>query len=482
MDYEVLIVGGGIAGAYTALCLNEDIKVLLITKDNLKNCNTDLAQGGISCVMDKDDSFELHIEDTLKAGRRTNNLDMLKIMVEEGPKNLENLIKWGVPFDRTSVGELDLTLEGGHSKRRIAHVKDKTGEAVLDKLIEKLRQKGNIDILENTLFTGGNKESDGFVANLIREDKKASIRVKNIVLATGGIGRIYKNTTNSSIATGEAMIFAKEFGVGLKKLSSIQFHPTAFYEMGDSRFLISESLRGEGAILKNSYEESFMESYDDRGSLAPRDVVSSSMVMEMKKYKEEHLYLDIRGQCEEFLSKRFPKIYTECLKRGINISKDLIPVSPCQHYFMGGIEVDENSKTKVDGIYGVGECSHTGVHGENRLASNSLLEGLVFGNRAAKHINKNNRVFSRREIVWEDKSHKGQKSIGQDYKNAIRKIMDESYLVVFDRSRAKDGIKSLECLNMKLEASNFELDRDYYETRGMISLGLNILKEKMDYV
>lgn len=388
-NYDIIIAGTGVGGLYTALCLPESLRVLVISKRELELCNSALAQGGVAAVYKPvdDDNITLHTNDTLIAGGFKNNPDSVKVLVTEAAQEIQHILDIGVDFDRDADGELNRTLEGGHSRRRIFHHKDSTGAEVTAKIRAAVLKRSNVTVLDNALLCRAKKVNGGFAVDILKDGVHTEYTCQFAVFATGGIGRVYDYTTNSAIATGDGIAIAYEMGAEIKNLSLIQFHPTA-YNNKESRecFLISESVRGEGAYLLNCNKERFMHNYDERLELAPRDVVSRSIILESRKTNSDEFYLDIRYKGKEYLSNRFPMIYDFLMTQGIDMSKDLIPIFPCQHYLMGGINVNINAETSVNGLYAVGECSHTGVHGNNRLASNSLLEALVFGHRAAEDI------------------------------------------------------------------------------------------------
>lgn len=381
--FDVLIVGSGVSGLYCALNLREDLKVLLISKSKLKNTNTYLAQGGISVARDNAD-IELFVQDTLKAGKYKNNETAVRVMARESRNDINSLIELGVNFDQDEQG-INYTREGAHRVNRIVHVKDSTGASVAEALIQRVKERKNIEILEHTVLVDiieADKICVGAVVG--KANKKINIHSKVVVLATGGIGGLFKNSTNERTLTGDGIAVAINHGVKVQDLNYLQIHPTAFYDNNiyERRLLISESLRGEGAILTNSSGEKFVD------PLLPRDVVTKAINKEISKSGIPYVNLDISFLDSDYLKNRFSFIYEECLKRGTDITKDTIKVSPAHHYFMGGIKVDLDSKTSMYNLYAVGETSCTGVHGANRLASNSLLEGLVFSRRAAKSINK----------------------------------------------------------------------------------------------
>ncbi|WP_365844165.1 L-aspartate oxidase [Clostridium sp.] len=383
MIYDVLIVGTGVAGLYTALNIRDDLSVLVITKGKRTDCNSYLAQGGISTALNTED-ISIFINDTLKAGNYKNNIDSVKEIAEKSMDITLDLINLGVPFDK-NYNTLNYTREGGHSVNRILHVKDQTGKAIVDSLLDKVSLKKNIKILENTtlenLIIFNNVCIGGLVSN---EENEYKIFSKITVLATGGIGGIFNSTTNVESLTGDGIKVALHNKINVVDMEYQQLHPTVLYkkETNSRRLLLTESLRGEGAIIINQKGDKFID------PLLPRDIVSASILNEISKnYVTPYVYLDVRSLGKEYLKKRFPYIYNECLKIGLEIHKDLIPISPAHHFSMGGIKVNLNGQTSLNNLYAVGEVSCTGVHGSNRLASNSLLEAIVFAKNAAEDIN-----------------------------------------------------------------------------------------------
>lgn len=382
--FDVLVVGSGIAGVYTALNLNSNLNILLICKEGLKDCNSYLAQGGISSALNSDD-FPAYIEDTLKAGNYKNDLDAVQTLVSESKKNIQRLIDYGVPFDRKKDGSLLYTREGGHSTFRIAHVKDETGKYIMETLYARLKERNNIKIIEHCklvdIITKDNKCLGGIC---IHNGQEIQIHAKCTILATGGLGGLFKSTTNFPFLTGDGIAIALKHNVAIKDINYLQLHPTVLYEPDciGKRLLLSESLRGEGGKLKNLDNEEFVD------SLKPRDVVSKAILEEIKKHPNKpYVYLDLTHLDKNFLMNRFPFLYNACAERGYYMEKDLLPVAPAHHYAMGGIKINLYGETSLNSLYALGEAACTGVHGNNRLASNSLLEGIVFGYRCAKKIN-----------------------------------------------------------------------------------------------
>ncbi len=483
-EYDVLIVGSGAAGLYAALNFPENVRVLIISKRELTLSNSSLAQGGVAAVLDKDnDDFKLHIEDTLIAGKYKNNLESVKILVEEGPTDVLNLKKMGVDFDIDENGHLQKTLEAGHSRHRIVHHKDSTGQAIVDTLLERVKTHKNVQIYDHTLLYKLEDNGRGFNAGIILKDGSSkTVSVHYCILASGGIGRVYQYTTNSAIATGDGIAFAYMLGARIKHLSWIQFHPTAFAAENDrERFLISEAVRGEGAVLLNCDGERFAFNYDERGELAPRDVVSNAIMLESRAKGNEKFYLDITHKDPEFVKNRFPMIYQKCLEENIDITKQWIPVFPCQHYLMGGIDVDIYARTSIDRLYAAGECSHTGVHGANRLASNSLLEALVFSRRAAADITQ--RLGAENNAPFEsvsDKTDLSGNKMPHGFRTEIRKIMQDCHFVIPKPEAVEGGLKRINEILENILEGGFEINRDFVEARSLAIIASNVLREVSD--
>ena len=379
---DVLIVGSGVAGLYASLNLREDLEIIMVSKKSVNLCNSSLAQGGIAVARGKED-FQSFIEDTLKAGKYENNIDSVRVLVEESMDNINKLMDLGANFEKDENGVL-FTKEGAHEINRIVYHKDITGKHVEDILLENVKRRKNIKIIEECEMVDIYHRDNRCIGALFnKEGENLSIYAKVVILATGGIGGLFKKSTNERIITGDSIGVAIRNNIEIKDLSYIQIHPTAFFskKSEEKRFLISESVRGEGGKLINCNGERFVD------ELLPRDIVSKKIYEEMKKTNSNNVFLDVSFMEKSFLQKRFPNIYNKCLEEGIDISKEPIPVAPAQHYFMGGIKVDLNGKTSMENLYAFGETSCTGVHGANRLASNSLLEALVFSRRGALEIN-----------------------------------------------------------------------------------------------
>src|SRR2546421_12532171 len=395
-QYDFVVIGSGIAGLTFALKAANHGSVAVITKRKGGDSNTAWAQGGIACVTSDEDSFELHVADTLEAGAGLCDEAAVRTIVMEGPTRVRELIELGLHFDDREIGghrEPDLGREGGHSKRRVLHVQDVTGLEVEKTLLRELARAPQVELLENhmavDLITSGKlgfATEDRCVGVYVLDERTVeveTIRTDRLVLATGGCGKVYLYTTNPDIATGDGVAMAWRAGVEIANMEFIQFHPTCLFHAEAKSFLISEAVRGEGGVLRNNRGEDFMKRYDPRGSLAPRDIVARAIDAEIKRSGAQYVFLDITEKSPEFLQGRFPHIYATCLRFGIDMSKQPIPVVPAAHYQCGGIKTDVNGATTLPGLYAVGEVGCTGMHGANRLASNSLLEGLVVAHRAA---------------------------------------------------------------------------------------------------
>lgn len=393
---DFLVIGSGIAGLSLALRLAERGRVNLITKRDPSDSNTNKAQGGIAAVVDPEDSFDLHIDDTIRAGAGLCREAVVEFVVREGPDRIRDLIAMGVPFSRES-GQLDLGLEGGHSRNRIVHCADLTGRAVEKTLLDAVACHPNIEVYRRhmavNLLRGHHLERDPtpgkpavYGAYTLEEQSGRVIpfAAQRTILSTGGAGKVYLYTSNPDIATGDGLAMAYRAGARIANLEFVQFHPTCLYHPDLTSFLLSEALRGEGGRLIRSDGQTFMERYDERRELAPRDIVARAIDSELKSSGDDCVFLDLTRLDSAFIERRFPHIFKTCFDLGIDIRTEPIPVVPATHYFCGGVDVDEHGRTSVDNLYAIGEVSHTGVHGANRLASNSLLEALVYSDRAAR--------------------------------------------------------------------------------------------------
>lgn len=379
---DVVIVGSGVAGLFAALCLPSDKDILLITKEKLKECDSYLAQGGV-CVLKDINDFNCYYEDTMKAGHYENNPESVKVMIESSTDVIGTLVKLGVNFDTDKEGDFDYTREGAHRRNRILHHKDETGKEITATLLSIAKKRSNITLVTQTTMIDFIEE-DNICQGIVCEDEfgeMGAILARDIILATGGIGGLFLNSTNFPHITGDSFALALKHGVELQDMNYIQIHPTTLYSKKKGRrFLISESVRGEGAVLLNENGERFTD------ELQPRDIVTNAIVDEMAKFDTDHVYITLPNMSSEEAKERFPNIFDACMDEGYDITKDKVPVTPAQHYMMGGVKADINGKTTMEHLYAVGETACNGVHGKNRLASNSLLESLVFAKRAAELI------------------------------------------------------------------------------------------------
>ncbi|MBI5816175.1 MAG: L-aspartate oxidase [Nitrospinae bacterium] len=401
IDTDFLVIGSGIAGLTFALKAARHGQVALVTKKELAESSTNYAQGGIAAVMGEDDSFELHMADTLTTGAGLCHQDAVRILVESGPAMIRDLIEFGVRFSSGErAGGLDLGREGGHTRRRIAHANDLTGAEIEKALIESVKRSPNIRVFENHIGVNlvstaklrpervaAKSPGDACVGAYVMDKASDTINVfsaKATFLATGGVGKVYLYTSNPDIASGDGIAMARRIGAKVANMEFMQFHPTCLFHPLAKSFLISEAVRGEGAQLKLANGSTFMEKYHPMGSLAPRDIVARAIDREMKKSGDDCVYLDTRMIDPEWFPKRFPNIFATCLSFGFNPTTQMIPVVPAAHYMCGGVNTDLDAQTSIPGLFAAGECAHTGVHGANRLASNSLLEAVVFADRGAK--------------------------------------------------------------------------------------------------
>lgn len=399
--YDFLVIGSGIAGMSFALKVAAHGKVAIVTKNLLEDTNTFLAQGGIASVSDLLDNFEKHISDTCIAGAGICNRKTVEKVICEAPQQIKELINWGVNFDKNDKGDFDLHKEGGHSESRILHHKDSTGAEIQTSLITAIKEHPNIDVFDyhfaieiltqhhlDQVITSKTPNIQCYGAYVLNqktnEIEKFLSRIT--MMATGGIGSIYQTTTNPLVATGDGVAMVARAKGKIKDMEFVQFHPTAFFHQHERpSFLITEALRGYGGVLRTMDGKEFMSKYDSRLSLAPRDIVARAIDTEMKNRGDDYVYLDITHKDAEETKKHFPAIYKKCLSNGVDITKDFIPVAPAAHYSCGGIEADLNAQTSINRLYANGECACTGLHGANRLASNSLIEAVVFADAAAKH-------------------------------------------------------------------------------------------------
>lgn len=475
---DVLIIGGGLAGLYTALNINANINITIVVKDTINIANSELAQGGIAATLSKsDDVLIKHIKDTLRAGANLNDALATKTLVYEASDNIERLIEFGVEFDTDNQGNLLMAQEGGHGTRRILRAGgDATGREIMKALKKRISEKENIKLIEGAMAT------DLIIKNGIchgatiidRENNVSDILAAKVVIATGGLGAVYKNTTNPKIATGDGIAMAYRAGAVLHDLEFIQFHPTAFYGDGaGQKFLISEAVRGEGALLLNVEGERFMPKYHELKELAPRDIVSQSIYREMYDTWSDHVYLDIRHQSKEFLMNRFPTIYDKLAQNNIFMEKDLIPVAPVEHFSCGGIMINICGQTTIPNLYACGECAYSGVHGANRLASNSLLECVVFGHRIANDINTSDLLIEECEIPVHKHTikHYEFKSVRVE----IRDIM-EKYVGIVRTTEGLEIAKKIIGRHYRNLSKTLVASHYYYETLNMATTAMLIIE------
>ena len=453
-SYDAVVVGSGVAGLFAALNLDSSLKVAILTKTELKNSNSWQAQGGIAAVLDEEDCFKLHMEDTITAGAGLCKEEAVRVLVEEGPAAIHTLEEWKVPFDYNESGNLILAREGGHRLRRIVHCDgDATGRETTKRLGEIILTKENITPYFRHNMTDLVTDENGVCGVIVYDEGEECWKyfaTRNVILATGGIGQLYTHTTNPRGAVGDGMAVAFRAGAKAENMEMVQFHPTTLMagELEGRLFLISEAVRGEGAILRNGKGDAFMQGKHPMADLAPRDIVTRNILQELRRTGEDRAFLDCSGMTREFFLKRFPNISARCEEMGIELTRDYIPIHPAQHYFMGGIATDLDGKTSVDGLYACGECSCTGVHGANRLASNSMLECLVFGKRCADSINRNHRdIPNQIPAVAEEKdlATPNEDELQND-RNALRHALSEAFGPVRRTAEMQKALKTIRAL------------------------------------
>jgi L-aspartate oxidase len=504
--YDFIVIGSGIAGlSYTVKVaqhfedLQIPVKIALITKTIAEETNTKYAQGGIAAVWDSDDSFAKHIQDTLVAGDFISDPEVVEMVVREAPERLRELIAYGTDFDRKADGTFDLVKEGGHSDKRILHYKDSTGNEIERALLAKVKSFKSVDFFthyfavdlitqhhlgEKVTKDTPNKQCYGVYVLNKKTQHVETFLGKTTLLATGGIGQVYQSTTNPTIATGDGIAMAYRAKGFVEGMEFIQFHPTALYNPGHKpSFLISEAVRGHGGILKNQDGSTFMERYDDRLSLAPRDVVARAIDSEMKKHGTDHVYLDTRHIPKEEILQHFPMIYAHCLDElGIDMATEMIPVVPAQHYLCGGIIVDHYGQSNIENLYAAGECSHTGLHGANRLASNSLLEAIVYAHNAfEKSVSQfGTQVMPSGIPDWNDEGtrHPEELVLVTEMARELESIMSNYVGIVRTDRRLKRAYDRLELIYLEHEElyKQSRITVPLCELRNMINVAYLIIK------
>ena len=498
--YDYLVIGGGIAGMSFALKVARTGRVALICKSTLEEANTALAQGGVASVTDLQlDDFDKHIHDTMVAGDWLSDPKAVEKVVREAPSQISQLLQWGVDFDRREDGSFDLHREGGHSEFRILHHADNTGYEIQQSLIRRIRESESIDVFEHhfaieiitqhhlgKIVTRRTPDITCYGAYVLDENTGAvdTFLSRVTLMATGGVGAVYTTTTNPLVATGDGIAMVYRAKGTVRDMEFIQFHPTALFHPGDRpSFLITEAMRGYGAILRNPAGERFMEKYDPRLELAPRDVVARAIDSEMKAGGHDHAYLDVTHKDPGETRHHFPNIYAKCLSLGIDITKDYIPVAPAAHYLCGGIVVDTNAESSISRLYAVGECSCTGLHGGNRLASNSLIEAVVYAEAAARHAIEHAHGYQLRDDVplWNDEgtSHPEEMVLITQSAREVGQIMSTYVGIVRSNLRLDRAWNRLDILYEETERlfKQSKVSRAICELRNIINVGYLIMRQ-----
>ncbi|HYL15947.1 MAG TPA: L-aspartate oxidase [Terriglobales bacterium] len=479
-ETDFLVIGAGIAGLRAAIELAEAGRVLVLAKKELAESATQYAQGGIAAALSDEDEVTLHLQDTLNAGDGLCNLDAARVLVEEGPERIEELIHWGTEFDRNGT-KLAFTREGAHSRNRILHAHgDSTGREIQRALHAKARTLHKISICEFEFSTDLDVENGRVCGvHLIGDNSEHQfVSTSSVLLATGGLGQLYRNTTNPAVATGDGVAMAFRARAEISDMEFIQFHPTALYLKGAPRFLLSEALRGEGAYLRNLEMDRFMPKYHPLAELAPRDVVARAIMheMEVSRAKDPVVYLDLTHLDADHLKRRFPRIYSTCMKYNVDITTDLIPIRPAAHYAMGGVRTDLQGRTNVPGLFAAGEVAATGVHGANRLASNSLLEGLVFGARAGKTMRSELRAVAKPNHRGLAASNGPIESGVEDMISQIQDLMWRDVGIVRDGNGLRRAIQQLETLTPRIAHPH---SRRAHEAQNIHQAGLLVARSAL---
>jgi len=485
--FDALIIGTGAAGLSLALRLPSNMKVGIISKRELAEGNTRYAQGGISAVLDADDSIESHIQDTLLAGAGLCDKATVEMIVKKASHNIDWLLSQGVKFTETpptGTSGYHLTREGGHSHRRVIHAADATGEAVAKSLEQQARDSSNITILEHHIAidlitkidSSRNQQCYGSYLLDLKTCQVKTVAAKFTVIATGGASKAYLYTSNPDVATGDGIAMAWRAGCRISNMEFIQFHPTCLYHPKAKSFLLTEAIRGEGGKLKLPNGNSFMQDYDDRAELAPRDIVARAIDNEMKTRGLDNVYLDISHKPAEFILSHFPTIYKQCLEFGLDMTKEALPIVPAAHYTCGGIMTDKEGETDISGLYAIGEAAYTGLHGANRMASNSLLECLVYGELAAKHISENQNT---REIQIDLENWDDSRVIDSDEAvvvshnwEELRHFMWDYVGIVRSNKRLERAARRIKLLKHEIREyySNFKITNDLLELRNLVEV------------
>ncbi|MDE7376205.1 MAG: L-aspartate oxidase [Muribaculaceae bacterium] len=499
-EYDYLVIGAGVAGMSFALKVAGTGRVALICKSTLDEANTALAQGGVAAVTNLEvDDFDKHIHDTMVAGDWLSDPEAVRKVVTEAPAQIRELIGWGVDFDKKEDGEFDLHREGGHSEFRILHHADNTGFEIQDSLIKAVREHDNIDVYEHhfaieiitqhhlgKIVTRRTPDIDCYGAYVLDQQtgQVETFLSRVTVMATGGCGAVYHTTTNPLVATGDGIAMVYRAKGTVKDMEFIQFHPTALYHPGDRpAFLITEAMRGYGAVLRDIKGQEFMHKYDPRLSLAPRDIVARAIDSEMKLSGSDHVYLDVTHKDPEETKRHFPNIYKKCLEMGIDITKDYIPVAPAAHYLCGGIKVDTNGESSIKHLYALGECSCTGLHGGNRLASNSLIEAVVYADAAAKHAREAIKHVNLRTDVpdWNDEgtTHPEEMVLITQSMREVNQIMGTYVGIVRSNLRLDRAWNRLDILYHETERlfKRSKASREICELRNIINVGYLIMRQ-----
>jgi L-aspartate oxidase len=496
-EFDLIIIGSGIAGLSFALKVAEEfplIKIAVVTKSSAGESNTRYAQGGIAVVNDlMNDSFEKHIQDTLNAGDGLCDKSIVEMVVKSAPECIHALANLGVNFDKDKTGHFSSSLEGGHSENRVVHVKDHTGFSIEKCLLAQVKKHPNIQFFKHHFITEiliNNDKCAG--VETLHHKKKECFIASIVMIASGGIGKVFPYSTNPQIATGDGIAMAWRAGALIENMEFIQFHPTAMYHDDNSQlFLISETLRGEGAVLRNHKLEAFMEHYHPMKDLAPRDVVSQAMFFEMQKSGMPYLYLDSTLIPQSVLQTKYPTIWKHCLEHHINISKEMIPVCPAAHYVCGGIKTDINGKTTIHGLYACGECASTGLHGANRLASNSLLEAIVFAHRAAESVKNIFEKSSTIKIRLKEPSFKSSKKSKdeislqeiQNLQNQIQNITGHYAGIIKFNDELANGLDKINSLINEIERHISDANSvEFYETYNMAIISKLIIQASLNRI